>query len=117
MAKPDLTMILGIGGKKPKHSAPPSFDSAEEEPLPTAEAGEPEPEGDEGGEAIPPEAVCYRDAQQHCEACVYMGEDGTCSKLKIPVEPTASCNLFSATDQGAADLSMGEEMPMEEAIQ
>ncbi len=112
MAKPNLTMLLGLGSKS-KQSAPPSFGEDAEpdagDPMEAMEAEE--PQEDQGGEeGIAPEAVCYRDAQQHCEACVYMAQDGTCDKLKIPVEPTASCNLFKATEQGAADM----EMPAEE---
>ncbi len=110
MAKPNLTMLLGIGGKK--QSAPPSFgEDSEPDAGDPNEGMEPEePQEEAQGSDIAPEAVSYRDSQQHCEACVYMNQDGTCDKLGIPVEPTAGCNLFTANEQGAADM----EMPAEE---
>lgn len=43
---------------------------------------------------IAPEAVCYRDGQQVCGNCTYMGETGECSALKIQVSPGDGCNLF-----------------------
>lgn len=44
--------------------------------------------------SITPEAVCYRDSQQTCGNCAYMGADGSCAALNIPVEAGDGCNLF-----------------------
>jgi hypothetical protein len=60
--------------------------------------------------AIAPEAVSFRTAEQTCGTCEF-NEEGTCSKLSIPVEDSDGCNLYSARDQGAGEM---EQQPAEE---
>lgn len=60
------------------------------------------------GKYVKPEAVGYRSSEEKCSTCEYMGKDGQCSWLGMPVEPEASCALHEFRDEAA-------ETPGEEA--
>ena len=78
-------------GKKFGDLVDPYFQSTAEGEIETPMPDEMEPLDVD----ISPEAVCYRDAQQTCGNCSYMGETGECAALRMVVEPGAGCNLFS----------------------
>ncbi len=84
---------------------------------PIAEATEEVVENDDN--PIPPEAVCYRTADKQCSSCKYFEEnedmEGNCSKLKMPVEQDAGCNLHVVGNQGAID-EESLELPSDSAI-
>lgn len=82
-----------------------------DEPPPSFGRGDPLGGGPPTGEAIPPEAVCYRSAAEVCGNCEY-NERSQCSKLQIPVEDNDSCNLFS--DRGGEDEEEG--MPLTDEL-
>ncbi len=112
--KPDMTLILGMGPKRKPQSAMPDMPGMARDPEPDPNDLSENGEGAETeGGAIKPEAVCYRTADQHCESCEYMGEDGQCSRLMMPVEPMASCNLYESKggvlDEEANHMPMGAE--------
>lgn len=114
--KPDMSIILGIGKKGPNEEAPPSPFGKPKAPTPADEPPAEEIPGEnEAGEGIPPEAVSYRTAAQQCQSCEYMGEDGNCSKLMMPVEPDSGCNLHSPKG-GGEDMGAGAEMPTGEQV-
>lgn len=85
--KPKIGVAIAI--QKPKGQTPPPM------------AGDEPDEDDRGGadDGIPPEAVDYRTEDQTCQYCAYMGSDGQCSKLHIPVSEGDSCRLFKAGHQ------------------
>lgn len=87
--KPALAIAIGVG--KPKPGAAPMGDEPMAPDKPMPDAG--------GGEAIPPEAVCYRTEMETCGKCAY-NEGGNCSKLQIPIGDGDGCNLFKDRSSG-----------------
>lgn len=109
--KPGIMIAVGVGPKKPSGGMPmPAFPGKKTAPK----APEPEAANDgdlDDGGGIPPEAVSYRSADQKCGSCTFH-DGGQCSKLQMPVEEDAGCNLYDAAgdDMGAGeqgDMGMG----------
>lgn len=98
--------------KAVKVSAPPPRRAPDMEEPPYRIGDREPPPMRETGEAIPPEAVCYRSRAEVCGNCEY-NERSQCSKLDIPVEDGDSCNLFS--DRGGPDEEGG--MPLTEDLE
>jgi hypothetical protein len=74
-------------------------------------------EGDGGGSPhkITPEAVNYRSEQETCGNCLYMGDDGGCEILLIPVSHGDGCNAFKDKSTGNdADDTADQFEPEEE---
>ncbi len=106
--KPGISILLGIKKKAPlDDSAPPSMNKP---PMPGI-GDTPDEAGDTDDKtgAIPPEAVSYRTSDMKCSGCEYM-QGSDCTKLQMPVEPDAGCNLFESKS-GEGEQPMGEEMP------
>lgn len=76
MGPPTLAIAIGTGKGK---ASPPDPEEPMEQPA---------------GEAIPPEAVCFRTAAETCGGCVHF-DGGNCAKLQMPVAEGDGCNLFS----------------------
>ncbi len=110
--KPDFSVILGMGPKRPAESAPPDFASgasdSEPDPADPNEAAENE---NESGAGIKPEAVSYRTSAETCGSCEYMQDDGNCSQLKMLVDEADGCNLH--TEKQGGEMAGGEGAPME----
>lgn len=80
---------------RPKAAAPPMTDPDQDQDIDTDQ------DQDAGGPTVSPEAVNYRTADQQCNSCEYMGQDGTCAVLKMPVQENDGCNAHKAGgDQG-----------------
>ncbi len=112
-----ISVMLGIGAKPKRPGAPPPMPGSSG-PMrgssgPPSSQGPPSPteEKSEGEMGIPPAAVSYRDEGQRCDGCEYYGS-GTCTKLLMPVDPGAGCNLFEqgagGSDQGQGDVGGGD---------
>lgn len=87
---------------RPKAAAPPMTDPDQDQDIDTDQ------DQDAGGPTVSPEAVSYRTADQQCNSCEYMGQDGTCAVLKMPVEESSGCNAHKGGgDQGG---DMGDDM-------
>jgi hypothetical protein len=71
-----------------------------------------EPQEQESGEGIPPEAVSFRTAEQQCGQCAYFGE-GECSKLQMAVGEQDGCNLWKSG--GGVEMPMSTEEDGEKA--
>lgn len=91
--------MIAVGiPKKPSGGMPmPSMPGKQKPPMSMGKSDTPpsnDGDLDDGG-GIPPEAVSYRSADQKCSSCTF--SDGTnCSKLQMPIEHEASCNLFDS---------------------
>ncbi len=112
--KPDLTMIFGIGGKKPKPSAPPSFgDDAEPDATDPMESQE----TDETDGNLTPEMLHYSGPEEHCAMCSHFTAPSTCDRFSDPVDEAGHCSGFQSADTGdqeqAADMPAGDEAEME----
>lgn len=79
-----------------KAGAPPMIDPDQDQDIDTDTGPDPDQDQDTGGPTVTPEAVSYRTAEQQCNSCEYMGEDGNCAVLKMPVEENSSCNAHKA---------------------
>ena len=107
-AKPGIMIAVGVS-KKPKPGEMP-MPTMPGKPKTDAMFGKTAPKDDtendhdlDDGGGIPPEAVCYRSADQKCGSCTFY-EGGQCSQLKMPVEDQAGCNLYDAKgDDGAPE--------------
>ncbi len=106
--KPDFSLILGMGPKRPPQSGPPDFGGKSD---PEPDPGDPNEsaEGETSG-AIKPEAVCYRTADQTCGSCEYMQDDGQCSRLMMPVADGDGCNLHEPK-AGGTEMAGSDQMP------
>lgn len=94
-SKPPSPAPMGGGIPPPVHPR----DLAATSPDPLAAVGAGGGGGGQGqesttGKAVPPHAVAYHTAAENCGACEYMGPDGNCSWLKMPVQHGDHCLLF-----------------------
>lgn len=104
--KPGIMIAVGVGKKPagmpmPTMPGKPKTDSLFGKSPKPVDATEGDHDLDDGA-GIPPEAVCYRSADQKCGSCTFY-DGGQCSQLKMPVEDGAGCNLYDAKgddDQG-----------------
>lgn len=108
--KPDLTMILGIGKRKPGQDAPPSFGKPKADVAETPDT--PEEETAEGESGITPEEVDYS-SNDLCDTCANMSPDGQCAKYHFAVDKSGHCaggyepkadGSPQETEEGAGDL-------------
>lgn len=74
------------------------------------EGGEPDAD-DMAMPTITPEAVNYHTADENCSGCQYMGDDGQCAVLKMPVQDGDHCGAFTAKDEGAETDEMDSAGP------
>jgi len=97
--KPKVGLMIAVGGPKepPRLGAPGQRSS-----LSQRNDAQETPEGErefheQGGAARPtPESVNYRTSAETCGRCEYMGQDGQCAFLQMPVEEGDSCNRFES---------------------
>lgn len=111
--RPGLGIMIAVG--KPNGDGPKARSPEEPPEQEAMEHQQPPPQQSEqmgGDEGIPPEAVGFRTGQETCGGCVYMGEDGSCSKLRISVAPEDSCMLFRAKEQQMPEHGM-EQQPQQ----
>ena len=78
-----LDMPSPIGGKPPTGPPPP----------------EAEPDADDTGGGVKPEALMYHAEEHECQMCSHMDESGNCDILKMQVSPVGGCNAFEAGKQ------------------
>src|SRR5579863_1216965 len=65
---------------------------------PTGGSQIPQPDNDSDDMPTPqmtPEMLDYHTGDENCGACMYMGDDGTCAVLEMPVGETDWCKAFT----------------------
>jgi hypothetical protein len=108
--KPGLGVMIAVGKEPPRLGAPgqksPVSPRNDQQETPGDEQRE-----DSGAVNATPESVNYRTSAETCGRCEYMGQDGSCSFLGIPVEDGDSCNRFEAKgeDNPVAEHDAGGE--------
>jgi hypothetical protein len=85
-SKPAKGLMIAIGAPKPDKMPPPGSD---DEPDDTGESESTD------GRGVPPDAVDYHTADEHCGVCEY-NKGGQCDWLKMPVGDGDHCELFEA---------------------
>lgn len=86
---PGLLVAIGVGKKPTPDSGPSPFKGAPDAPPTADPMGGGDDETSEVG-SISPEEVDYS-ANDLCETCSNMGDDGSCTKYHFPVDKTGHC--------------------------
>lgn len=113
--KPSLAIAVGIGEpQQSRLSEPPKFGrkesaASEATPVEAPKTVDKQPVEPKGAVAIPPHAVCFRDASETCGNCRYMAQDGMCEVIQTAVQPGDGCNAFSGRDDAGAETGEIEE--------
>jgi hypothetical protein len=76
---------------------------------PSSGAAPPSPDQDMDSPQITPEMVDYHTGEENCGGCMYMGQDGTCAVLKMPVGESDWCKAFTPQGGGSGDPSASPE--------
>jgi hypothetical protein len=108
----DLSIILGIGKKKPGDEPPPSYPSAKATSTSPGSSPmgdeSPEEETAEGaGGQLSPDEVNYSSGDL-CESCSNMNPNGQCDLYHFPVEPDGHCQAgYSPKEAKSAESGLG----------
>lgn len=118
--KSDFSVPEEIGMKKPpmpkRFMAEGGMNPGEAPQQTPPDAQDPDMDGDQdqmpgATPAIDPIAVNFHPGPRSCSLCEFMGPDGTCAVLQMPVSPDDSgCNAFKAKEEGGGDMGGDQGM-------